>query len=182
MTCSQVHCCHVLCRTLAARLYVILVLLHIRCKLLCIFACNSWKALMWHRSWFHQPVVMCWAWLAINSCVHPVSQVELLGLPKTVAEGAVVKGRLQLSSRGGSVAGLRLLTAEPDLLLDPSAHLASHADPVSDPSSGAHAPVQPGLQARWLHSGWSLAGQKQGLAKSSSLRAATSEDGASSQQ
>ncbi|KAK9833051.1 hypothetical protein WJX74_005623 [Apatococcus lobatus] len=51
----------------------------------------------------------------------PLLQVELLGLPRTVAEGALVEGQLRLSSRGGSVSGIRMLSAEPDLLLDPSA-------------------------------------------------------------
>lgn len=70
-------------------------------------------------------------------------QVELLGLPKTVVEGALVKGKLQLSSRGGPVSGIRLLAAEPDLVLNEAAELATDAEPEAEPSTG-----------RQIHLGW----------------------------
>lgn len=68
--------------------------------------------------------------------------MELLGLPQTVIEGALVKGKLQLSSRGGPVSGIRLLAAEPDLLLDDSAELAKGAEPDAETNTGRHAPLE----------------------------------------
>ena len=71
-------------------------------------------------------------------------QVELRGLPTAVPEGSLVQGELQLSSRGGAVSGIRLLAAQPDLLLaNDNAPAGFQGQATPSPLSGSNLDLAP---------------------------------------